>query len=422
MSGLRGSDRRALESLERAITLWLRDGVPSALERWFERELDELGMPVLLGLPDWPNCVARLVWARSERPGWPKHLDARVLQFVGSLLRFSRTDGSVATVFDEQAPPGRSRADLSACAAAFPRSPESRVIGWWLNRADPRPVPPPLPACCGQASPLAALRASWQKDGDMLVLDHRRPGLTTRFELIGRGLPWLGPDWTLAGAPGRVSKPRCVNWQTSSVADLAEWTLRAGGVRLTRTALVLRGRRLALLAEQVDGRSTSKGPLESLYSVPRGIAVELIDGSRGLVLRRIGRGRNAQVLPLALPCLPYETDRGTFGATAGGAGLALKQMPRGRRCWMPLLVSWDGLRHRKRLSWRVLTVSEDARICPPDLAFAVRVSWGRDETYVLYRSLGTPGLRAFLGHQTRARFLVGRFTGDGTVEPLVSID
>ena len=89
---------------------------------------------------------------------------------------------------------------------------------------------------------------------------------------------------------------------------------------------------------------------------------------------------------------------------------------------MPLLVSWDGLRHRKRLSWRVLTVSEDAKICPPDLAFAVRVSWGRDETYVIYRSLGPPALRAFLGHQTRARFLIGQFTDEGTVEPLVSVD
>ena len=118
-------------------------------------------------------------------------------------------------------------------------------------------------------------------------------------------------------------------------------------------------------------------------------------------------------LPLALPCLPYETDRGQFRAMPTASGLSLKQMPRGRRCWMPLLVSWDGMRHRKRLSWRVLTVSEDAKICPPDLAFAVRVSWGRDETYVLYRSLGPPALRAFLGHQTRARFLSAQFTEEG---------
>jgi hypothetical protein len=89
---------------------------------------------------------------------------------------------------------------------------------------------------------------------------------------------------------------------------------------------------------------------------------------------------------------------------------------------MPLLVSWDGLRHRKRLSWRVLTISRDARICPPDEAFAVRMSWGLEETYVIYRSLAPPALRAFLGHQTRARFLVGRFTVEGAVEPLVSLD
>jgi hypothetical protein len=318
--------------------------------------------------------------------------------------------------------PGRFRTTLAACAEAFPRSPESRVIGWWLNRADSKRVPPPLPAYCSPTSPLAALRASWQKDADMLVLDHRRPESATRFELMGRGLPWLGPAWTLANAPRSVSRPRCTTWLTNSIVDLAEWTFRAGDIRLTRTALLLRGRRLALLADQVDRHAMSNEPLELLYSVPPGITVAPIDRSRAMVLRGAGRAQNAQMLPLSLPCLPYVTDRGKFEATSAGASLSLMQMPRGRRCWIPLLVSWDGQRHRRRLSWRGLTVSEDAGICPPDLAFAVRVSWGRDETYVLYRSLGAPRLRAFLGHKTGARFLLGRFTSEGIVEPLVCID
>ena len=50
------------------------------------------------------------------------------------------------------------------------------------------------------------------------------------------------------------------------------------------------------------------------------------------------------------------------------------------------------------------------------------MTWGRDETLVVYRSLARPGLRAFLGHQTRARFLVGLFTAEGEVEPLVKVE
>ena len=103
-------------------------------------------------------------------------------------------------------------------------------------------------------------------------------------------------------------------------------------------------------------------------------------------------------------------------------GLELSVNPRGRRCWLPIVVSWDAQRHRKRLSWRVLTVSEQSRACPPDVAFAVRISWGRDDTLVVYRSFGPPAPRAFLGHQTKARFLVGKFTYEGSVEPLLSVD
>jgi len=56
------------------------------------------------------------------------------------------------------------------------------------------------------------------------------------------------------------------------------------------------------------------------------------------------------------------------------------------------------------------------------VAFAVRVSWGRDDTLVIYRSLGPSAPRSFLGYQTKARFLLGRFTNEGNVEPLLSVD
>jgi hypothetical protein len=190
--------------------------------------------------------------------------------------------------------------------------------------------------------------------------------------------------------------------------------------------LLFRGRRLALLGEQVEGKALPAQPLDAWYRLPPGITAEPIADSRGLLLRCPGKGTNAQVLPIALPALPYETERGQFRTLADNngemAGLGLRVAARGRRCWLPLLVSWDARRHRKRLHWRVLTVSEQSKACPPDAAFAVRVSWGRDETYVIYRSLARPALRAFLGYQTRARFLVGQFTGEGTVEPLVSVE
>ncbi len=125
----------------------------------------------------------------------------------------------------------------------------------------------------------------------------------------------------------------------------------------------------------------------------------------------------ARLIPLSLPALPYPTDRGSFAVE--GRDAVLRQPSAGRRRWLPLLFSWD----RPPTGWRTLTVTEKSQICPPDVAFAARVSWGTGrEGLVIYRSLGRPALRAFLGHQTRARFLIGRFTAEGDVEPLLTIE
>ena len=136
-----------------------------------------------------------------------------------------------------------------------------------------------------------------------------------------------------------------------------------------------------------------------------------LEGSRALVLAEPKRRGSAQVLPIGLPACLMKRIGGRFQVE--GRELALTQQTQAGVAGFPCSVSWDPARHRKPVSWRILTVSERSRAVPPGRAFAARISWGRDETYVVYRSLGPPAPRAFLGHQTRARFLFGRFTGDG---------
>ena len=85
-------------------------------------------------------------------------------------------------------------------------------------------------------------------------------------------------------------------------------------------------------------------------------------------------------------------------------------------------MSWAPSRNRLPVYWRSLTVTEQSRTCDSSVAFGARVSWGRDETLLIYRSLGKPALRAVLGYQTRARFVVGFFSRDGEVEPIVTIE
>ena len=293
------------------------------------------------------------------------------------------------------------------------------VVNWWFPPTHhDRHAPPPLPADSRPDRPLAILRANWSKDGDFLAVDHRSPGTTTLTELYGSGRPWIGPSWSSSGPlpaePPTRAKPTL--WVSQSSADAAEWSFKVGRARVVRTAVLMRGRKIALLAEQWDGPNDPGG---TRWSLAEGVDVTKSEENRGLALSQARTKLSPRALPIALPRLPYATDRG--GLAHEGGGLVLRQVPTGRRSWRPLLVSWDPKRDRKALQWRALTVSEDSKACAPDVAFAARVTWGRDETLLIYRSLAAPATRAFLGHQTRARFLIGIFTKEGEVEPLLTV-
>jgi hypothetical protein len=409
-----------------AVAAWVERGLANPLQRWLDRVLDPEGVPRILPVREWARLLGRLDEARRRRSqGWPETIDARIEGLLRATLRFARPDG--AGVF---APPGagpgvpelyRGWADRLADAGL------STVVDWWFprrsrSRARPRSYSsPPLPAWSSPDRPLAMLRANWSGQGDFLAIDQRARGETSLVELCGIGRTWLGPTWVADHGPEAEDAPatpaRPSSWVSNPSADLAEWTFRLGALRVTRTALLLRGRRIALLADQVEGRADRIGMRVAL---PDGVEAAPIAEGRGSALE-LRRGRqSARVIPLALPCHSGLTGRGTF-AQEGGQ-LRLSQRHEGRRGWLPLLASWDPLRNRRTIHWRTLTVAENSRTCPAEAAFAARVTWGRGETLLIYRSLAAPALRSFLGHQTRARFLVALFTKEGNVVPILKVD
>jgi hypothetical protein len=395
------------------------------LARWLSRELDSEGVPVRLAIPAWHECLQILAETKRQGKDWPAGCEARITGLILATLRFARPDGSPAT---DLAEPARERTlawRSGEWADWYRGTGIGRVLQWWFPRGKREQSPPPLPAWSAADRVLAMLRADWVETGDFLAVDHRETRSACRFELFGAGRSWLGPEWTwgdATAAPPSPAKPR--TWITGPSADLAEWSYRDGETRVTRSALLLRGRRLALVSILVESRSPSASAWDARvpvrWSMPPTVSAARQPNCRALVLTDHKRRGSACVLPIGLPCLVYPTERGGFQVE--GRELVLSQAAGGRRCWLPLLVSWDPTRHRKTVRWRVLTVSERARVVRPDRAFAARVSWGRDETYVVYRSLGPPAPRTFLGHQTRARFLFGQFTTEGIVQPILTVE
>jgi hypothetical protein len=411
---------RTLEALRRALADWARHGNEQPLTRWLGRELDSQGTPIRLPISDWHDCLKGVLRAKPHDGAWPSHWDEPITRLIQTTFWFTRKDGAAVTELE----PSNSKRPMVWTSRDYAIESRGlcaeRIIEHWQSKAKASDVDGARPAWGGSNRVLDVLRPGWPIEDDFLAIDHRDAKSSCRIELFGAGRAWLGPLWTTDANHTATSTPKPQYWISNSSSGLAEWSYRAGEARITQSALMLGECSLALLSVHVDNRHPLLSNPGLSISLPRGISAAPIENSRGLLLTPSSKRGSAQVLPVGLPSLPYPTERGAF--LIQNDGLVLSQKSAGRRSWLPLLVSWDLKRHRKELNWRILSVSENSRNVPPDRAFAVRVSWGRDETYVIYRSLAKPAPRAFLGHQTTARFLVGSFKADGTVQPILKVD
>jgi len=428
-SSASGADRSPATppALRSALERWRLAGRSAELIAWLDGELDAEGLPRRLPTTAWGECLDSVAAVVAGRPGgWPETCDARLEGWVRSTFRFLRPDGSA--IFAAPGPdPGR----LAGLRAWAERLSDPTLVAlahrWCPPRGgrDATPGPPPLPAHASPVLPMAILRPDWSARGDWIAVDQRQPAGPTLLELVGAGRRWLGPAWSAGADPGdggSAGPARPTHWQTGPFADLAEWAFDTPGGRVVRMALLLRGRSLALLADQVDGADPHPAMRMALAAgVGAGVGVGSAPAAEaaGLALAA-GRGRSLRLLPIGLPMVQAPNDRGSLAIADGS--IVLRQRAEGGRCWLPLLASWLPGRDRRPTRWRPLTVAEGSRACPPGVAFAARVTWGRGETLVIYKSLAKPALRTFLGHQTRARFLVGLFTRDGDVRPLAKIE
>ncbi len=185
---------------------------------------------------------------------------------------------------------------------------------------------------------LSVLRDQLNGDGDFVADRPPNSGPSCRFELFGSGRSWLGPSGRSrpSPAPPRRRSPdrgsrfparRSRNGPTASATQNSPrrsfcWAAGAWRSYPRSSRLGPRSRRNCGCACLARRRSRPE-PLESC---------------RGFRLKGPTGRESAQVLPIGLPCLPYETDRGAFlaarrrpAARPGDRGAA----DAGCRFWCP---------------------------------------------------------------------------------------
>lgn len=429
-------DEAALE-FEDAVERWVARGESRALSTWARRELDIDGIPRRLPVAAWPSVLQKLASLQSlRRRAWPLVLWKRLHAFAESTAFARRHDGF----------PVFGTAESAACVSKALRSWNSELgradrddFAGRLQEAGFERAPvgaKSLDSWASRRVPVAFLRDSSPNARATAALDQRDGSLPAWFELHAHGSRIVGTTWwssLVAPAGTTMNVPSTEDGEArpsvvkcGSEADLYEWRFSRGAARITRTLLLIKEFGLGLAAEEVD--RVPNGTVASIeWAIPDAVKPRLVPERRAVLLG-VGRSQRAAMLvPLGLPSLPYPSDLGKFEVAADTTMRCervarLTQRVEGKRLWMPIAICWDRGRNSKPTHWRRLTVTENMKVCRPDVAFAARLSWGTDASLFVYRSLARPALRAALGHQTKARFVVGWFGSDGKVEPIVTID
>jgi hypothetical protein len=385
--------------------------------------LDGEGVPHARLLANWRRllaCWTRCFHLQRQLRGRSMPAEAR-LQFewlVRQSLRFRRADGTLILSGD-QAPLDRHSGLIKSALAVGGDSVDHEILA--VQRGQIRPAQTtfefPLSGEHSEWAELSLLRGNWSSDSAYLGLRYPAATFDSEFARGARRI-WMGPLLPDLRADGTglevIGQWEELCWSSDEDVDYLELEVELSqGWRLQRQFLLARQDHFLFLADVVLGPRHRQLdyrlelPLDPRLSLRRDdqMSEVLLEDDRPL----------AWVLPLALAEWRSDSRFGRFD------GRVLYQSASAAGLYAPLFIDFSPKRLGKPRTWRQLTVAEDLRLIPRDVAAAYRVQVGSKQ-WVIYRSLEITGNRTFLGQNLTSEFLVGRFDSDGDLDTLIEIE
>jgi hypothetical protein len=394
------------------------------------------GMPhasLLPILPAWFASLTRCMqWARKESvPLWNAEYAGR---FDGLLRAVATVTAGPSLAFCGETDMRPVLKAALKCSGWKSGSPVGRLVRRIVKSSDDQTVPSreiPLrkidrkspPASQSDWAKLVISRSRWSDAADSLVIAHHSAIPSIEFAAFGQTILSGAWDFRVRIDDADLPLPRecdAVCWFSDADADYVElqWTTTPGVV-ICRQAMLTRGDHQLFLADSVSSPSRPEARIEIESTLP------LVKGTTGESLRpkrelRLKTDRNAvRCFPMALPmdrlvrsagAIEPEIDRLVVRQSGTGAAYA------------PLLFDWHPQRRELPADWRLLTVTEDGRKLAVDAAVGCRVRVGKRQM-LFYRNLnGSKTKRAVLGHHHDHETVIGRFTSQGEVDPLVFVE
>ena len=377
-------------------------------------------LPVLAPLAaSWTRCLKM-----ARKAGFPSDpaVNEQVQLLVPQIFRLMRNDGSLMLSNYQDSPiEGEFEAQLLSLMKGKLRDRKFAQVCRQKKpkTADVLAIDLPESSLSEWASS-GVYQSQWRRRSPKLAIDYSNQ--QCRIE-VGRDLPLLGgqtmPEIRLGGQLLEpVSDFEAVCDEQNDDLDFLELEIELSrGVQLQRQFILSRNDDFLIVADAI--LATEVGGLDYRCKWPLAPGVSGMQETETRELYLTAGKIQSLVLPLALP--EWKVARHNGQLDFDDDGLELRQNSSGRALYAPLVFDLSPKRSKRPRTWRPLTVAEQLKIVPNDVASAFRIQLDKQQ-WILYRSLGEKGNRTFMGENFNGELFLGSFDTNGQVKPLLQIE
>ena len=377
-------------------------------------------LPVLAPLAaSWTRCLKM-----ARKAGFPSDpaVNEQVQLLVPQIFRLMRNDGSLMLSNYQDSPiEGEFEAQLLSLMKGKRRDRKFAQVCRQKKpkTADVLAIDLPESSLSEWASS-GVYQSQWRRRSPKLAIDYSNQ--QCRIE-VGRDLPLLGgqtmPEIRLGGQLLEpVSDFEAVCDEQNDDLDFLELEIELSrGVQLQRQFILSRNDDFLIVADAI--LATEVGGLDYRCKWPLAPGVSGMQETETRELYLTAGKIQSLVLPLALP--EWKVARHNGQLDFDDDGLELRQNSSGRALYAPLVFDLSPKRSKRPRTWRPLTVAEQLKIVPSDVASAFRIQLDKQQ-WILYRSLAEQGNRTFMGENFNGELFLGSFDTNGQVKPLLQIE
>jgi len=266
------------------------------------------------------------------------------------------------------------------------------------------------------------LRSGWASPTDLCVIRH--DGTMPELTLLVKDVPLFSGVWghqlSVNGKPISFSEGwNCCCWYLDQQAVFLELqTKEEGPVQVIRQALLLRKESVLVIGDSV--RFTEPGDFHYQRQLPFSAGWDLLEDGATRELALTNGEHRVRVFPWSSP--QNRIDRGAETTRQVDGSLQLDVTGSASGLYSATLFDWSDSRRDEPADWQRLTVSEDGRYIPPEIASAYRLRLGKKQ-WVVYHSLTKPQIpRTALGIHTGNETVIAEFAADGEIKTLVEVE